>query len=256
MKSADDGPRTERDDEPWLHSVRTKAGFEARRILAQGKKVMIKLRIGQRWQPSDERFTQRVYPSYEAYLSHQRTKLDALRHKSIAGHDQRFYDSLRKRLQKLPLELERRAVLCLAARQGTEVRAFIDEGAFAVGIDLNPGRGNRYVVVGDFHDLQFATGSVELVFTNSLDHAFDLNRILNEVHRVLVNEGFLLVEVGEPEGRGFYESLSWSSVDDLLGRIQEGGFQLEHRERFELPWIGEQLLLRKVARTGAPEETR
>ena len=49
-----------------------------------------------------------------------------------------------------------RTVLCLAARIGTEVKAFLDLGCFAIGIDLNPGTDNRYVVHGDFHDLQFA----------------------------------------------------------------------------------------------------
>ena len=55
---------------------------------------------------------------------------------------------------------------------------FIDHGAFAVGIDLNPGRDNRWVVIGDFHALQYADASVDVVYTNSFDHVFELERVL------------------------------------------------------------------------------
>jgi len=73
---------------------------------------------------------------------------------------------------------------------------FIDHGVFAVRIDLNPGRDNRRMVVGDFHALQYADASVDVVYTNSLDHAFELERVLAEVRRVLKPEGTCLVEVG------------------------------------------------------------
>lgn len=225
------------------------AAHEARRVVAQGRKLLIRARIGHNWRSADDRFARRLYPDYEAYLDHQRTKFDALRRKSIAGHDERFYAGLSERLAAAPISLEGRSVLCLAARQGTEVRAFIDRGAFAVGIDLNPGRENRYVVVGDFHGLQFHDRSVGLVYTNSLDHAFDLDRILTEVHRVLLDDGYLIVEVGRPDGQGFYESFSWSSIDDLAERIRAAGFDLQERRPFGTPWAGEHLLLRKVPRS-------
>ena len=79
---------------------------------------------------------------------HQATKFGGLRWKTVEKHDRRFYDELSARLKALPLDFRGRSVLCLAARQGSEVRAFIDSGAFAVGIDLNPGPRNRFVVVG------------------------------------------------------------------------------------------------------------
>lgn len=229
-----------------LSAVRDRLARESRRILAQGKKVLLRARIGEEWRPAEDGSQRRAYPDYETYLEHQRTKLDAFRESSIERHDRRFHAALGERLAELPVTFKRSAVLCLAARQGSEVRAFIDQGAFAVGIDLNPGRGNRYVMVGDFHDLQFAAGTVDVVYTNSLDHAFDLGRILAEVRRVLDPDGILIAEVGSGggEGRGFYEALSWDSVDALVARFAEHGFRLEHRRPFAIPWEGEQLLLR------------
>lgn len=225
---------------------------EARRIGAQAYQVLLKLRIGNRWAETEEAFARRQYPSYDDYLKHQRTKLHAFRHRSIERHDSKFFAALSERLGALPLSFQHKAVLCLAARQGSEVRAFIAQGAFAVGVDLNPGQGNRFVVTGDFHDLQFADRSVDVVYTNSIDHAYDLERLLAEVWRVLTDDGLLITEVARGAetgntGQGFYEAFSWASLDQLRHRIEACGFKLERQAPFEIPWEGEQLVLRKRA---------
>lgn len=221
------------------------------RVVAQARYTWLKFRLGENWDGAEAGLGRRDYPDYETYLQHQRTKLDAMREKSLRSHDRRFYTALCERLEQVPCPLERRSVLCLAARQGSEVRAFIDRGAFAVGIDLNPGRENRYVLVGDFHDLQFASGTVDVVYTNSLDHAFDLDRIMNEVMRVLADGAHFILEVGRGTesdfGRGFYEALSWKTVDDLLARLLPMGLEIVHRAEFELPWPGQQIVFRKAA---------
>ncbi|HEX6307607.1 MAG TPA: methyltransferase domain-containing protein [Longimicrobiales bacterium] len=225
-------------------------GRAVRRIGAQLRKTLLKLRLGQRWEQTESGLRRRVYPDYDTYIAHQKTKFDAARGKFVRRHDQRFYDALTERLTALATELKGRSVLCIAARQGTEVRAFIDRGAFAIGIDLNPGRANRYVVTGDFHALQYADGSVQVAYTNSLDHAYELDRVLAEIHRVLVADGLLIAELNggddEPSAAGFYESSSWSSIDDMTRRIEAHGFRLEQRSRFEVPWRGEQLVLRRT----------
>ena len=223
--------------------------WDVRRLYYQAKKALLRRRIGERWEPEGG-FQHRRYPDYETYVEHQKTKLSAFRSKSIIGHDRRFHAALSERLAGMALELKGRSVLCLAARQGSEVRAFIDQGAFAVGIDLNPGPGNRWVVVGDFHDLQFADGSVDVVYTNSLDHAFDLERILGEVRRVLRAGGAFVVEAnvgGEDDGaaqRGPYEALVWPDADTLLDTLANHGFALDSRAPFETPWPGEQFVMR------------
>jgi SAM-dependent methyltransferase len=223
---------------------------ELDRIRGQAIKAGLKRRLGKKWQEDEQGRVRRDYPDYETYLKHQRNKLDALRAEFMERHDPQFFKALTGRLEASSLQLKRARVLCLAARQGTEVRAFTDLGAFAVGIDLNPGKDNRHVLVGDFHDLQFATGAVDLVFTNSLDHVYDLDRVLSEVSRILVDGGMFMTEVGVGTLRGtkpgFYESLSWQTADELVAEIERFGFRLRSRSEFQIPWAGEHLQFVKV----------
>lgn len=223
---------------------------ELRRIWSQIRKTALRARLGQRWD-EDGTLARRRYPDYETYLAHQRLKVDALRARSIEGHDRRFHAVLSERLAASPVELVGRSVLCLAARVGTEVRAFVDLGAFAVGIDLNPGRDNGWVVVGDFHALQYARGSVDVVYTNSLDHGFEIDRVLSEVLRVLKPGGAFLVEIGlgtaEGGGAGFYEALSWERVDEMIERVAGAGFEVKERTAFDVPWTGVHVVLEKPA---------
>lgn len=238
-----------------LRAVPAVIARESRRILSQGRRVLLRLRLSSDWRPSESGLQSRSYHDYETYREHQRLKLDAHRAKSIRRHDARFFAALCDRLHEHRALLAGARVLCLAARQGTEVRAFMEQGAFAVGIDLNPGRDNRYVMVGDFHHLQFADGTVDVVYTNALDHAFDLERILSEVRRVLTPRGVLICEVGlgtdNGAAPGFYESLAWKNVDELAGHIGGRGFDLVGRSDFDVPWAGQQLVLKKDSPSAA-----
>jgi SAM-dependent methyltransferase len=191
----------------------------------------------------------RAYPSYEAYAEHQKSKLGTK--KNMAGYDLEFSEVLSRRLVRLP-KAPGGSVLCLGARSGAECAAFIKLGYFAVGIDLNPGEANRYVVVGDFHDLQYADRSVDLVFTNALDHAFDLDAIITEVDRVLKDDGYFIAEIVDPSARrrGDYEAAWWSSIDDVVGVVERAGFLVSARSMFEKPWQGAQVIFGKK-RVGA-----
>ena len=204
-------------------------------------------KFGERWNAEGDRFQKRGYDSYEAYLEHQKAKLET---HDFGRYDEEFRTALRERLGALEIEWPGRSVLCLAARIGTEVKAFLDLGAFAVGIDLNPGADNRYVVHGDFHDLQFAPGSIDVVYTNSLDHAFDIDRIAKEVLKVLKPDGLFMVEAvqGRDQGTnpGFFESFFWKNIDELIRQIEGGGFIVAKRSALTRPWPGEQICFRRA----------
>lgn len=206
------------------------------------KKRALFRKYGNAWSKKESGFLNRNYSSYEDYLAHQQSKLEL---HDFGNYDAEFHNALRQRLAALDVNWKGRTALCLAARIGSEVKAFLDLGCFAVGIDLNPGQQNRYVLYGDFHDLQFASNSVDFVFTNSLDHVFDIERMAKEIARVLKPTGVLIIEAlkGANEGAkpGFFESFWWSSIDELVKVFEKAGFQLTRRTDIAYPWGGEAL---------------
>lgn len=206
-------------------------------------------RVRFRWRPTSANapYQTRVYKDYRAYLRHQAGKLPRI---DLRDYDRTYRTTLRERLQSLPRSWDGARVLCLGARIGTEVKAFLDVRAFAIGIDLNPGPANHYVVHGDFHQLQYPDGSADVVFSNSLDHVFDVPRWMAEVRRVLRPAGMLLLEVGRGLHEGgrpeFYESLCWNSVEELVAEIERHGFQLRSRHEFTAPAAGVQLVMERT----------
>jgi SAM-dependent methyltransferase len=195
----------------------------------------------------DEHFQARRYNSYEQYLEHQKLKVGFL---NLSDYDQKFREALAERLRTMEFVEHGSRVVCLAARIGSEVKAFKDVGCFAVGIDLNPGEDNQHVLHGDFHDLQFADSSVDFIYSNSLDHAFDIEKIVKEVKRALRPDGIFLVEAirGSDEGVApqDFESFFWESIEDLVDLFEKLGLELVGKLPFEQPWKGIQLQLRNV----------
>ena len=230
--------------------------FDPRRLRTHLDHVKLKKQISLDWKNvnGDGRFRSREYDSYEQYVEHQREKLETIRrrfsHEILPEYDVTFREALRDRLSKLDIDWSHSNALCLAARIGTEVKAFLDVGAFAIGIDLNPGEENKYVVTGDFHNLQYADHSIDVIYSNSLDHAFDMEKILTEARRVLRPTGHLIVEPvqGREEGPDpqYYEAFSWPKIDDFADLIESNSFKLVNRTTFTVPWNGEQLVF-KVA---------
>lgn len=166
------------------------------------------------WTETSGGMRNRRYASYEQYVEHQKSKLGVI--KKIEKKSQRLHDALRERLPLIEAVKPGRSVLCLGARSGAECAAFCEMGLYAIGVDLNPGPENRYVVYGDFHALQFSDNSVDLVYTNSLDHSFDLAKVISEVRRVVKPGGTFIAEImlgdKDTDGRppGDFEALWWS----------------------------------------------
>lgn len=173
------------------------------------------------WQQGDA-LARRQYDSYESYLAHQASKLEGISHR-LEETEAEDLASFRERFSHCPGLEACRSVLCLGARLGTEVRALHELGYFAVGIDLNPGADNAYVLPGDFHRLVFADGSVDAVYTNALDHVFELERVVAEVRRVLRPGGLFIADIiaGFEEGftPGNFEALHWKTTEEFAERI-------------------------------------
>jgi SAM-dependent methyltransferase len=186
------------------------------------------------------------YKNYEEYISHQGSKLKQ--------NLQRFLDLFDKRYKIIFSRIKDMVdvsgvtggkVLCLGARRGEEVKAFRELGfSDSIGIDLYPGPDNQYVITGDFHSLDYPSEHFDVLYTNSPDHAFDLDKMISECDRVLKKNGALLLEVSKnvkhtPEWkdhrgrnlieRNSWESLLWNSPEDVIelfkkvGNFEEAG---------------------------------
>jgi SAM-dependent methyltransferase len=226
--------------------------FPARKERRQAAKAEARAQrfASEEWQ-RDSALARRGYDSYESYVAHQASKLDVAYERRAEKDEDEVAEFTASFDRIVPLAACRN-VLCLGARLGAEVRALRDLGYFAVGIDLNPGKDNPYVHYGDFHALAFRDGSVDAVYTNALDHVFDLARVVKEVHRVLRPDGLFIADVlpGFEEGflPGRYEATYWRRTDELLNAIMAGGpfSKVDFRElpaRGRNPWS--QALFRK-----------
>ena len=178
----------------------------------------------------------RKYKDYNEYLKHQSSKLS----KALKKNKRRVIVSNRgersKKFQKIlkgyvPYMIEGK-VLCLGARNGAEVIAFRNMGfKDAIGIDLNPGKDNEYVIKGDFHNMEFEDNSFHNVFTNSLDHIFDIRKLSKEISRVMVVSGRLVLEISHfikgkdmkytVEDAKLYESFCIDSFEDIKEGFEE-----------------------------------
>jgi SAM-dependent methyltransferase len=219
------------------------------------RKRSLARKFGEAWDFESDGFQKRRYASYDDYLAHQAAKLET---HEFGDYDTEFRNALRERLVGLDIDWLDRHVLCLGARIGTEVKAFLELGATAIGIDLNPGKNNPYVVQGDFHDLQFAAGSMDVVYTNSLDHAFDIERIAKEVFRVLKPGGLFILEAvhGRDQGisPGFFESFFWKNTDELVRTFENAAFTVCRRTPITRPWPGEQIQFQAAAISKSPAQ--
>jgi SAM-dependent methyltransferase len=175
----------------------------------------------ERWQHGD--LPRRRYGSYDDYLEHQSSKLDKIQDRRAEKDERVAIPEFVRRFRGCSALEGAGAVLCLGARLGAEVRALHELGYFAVGIDLNPGPANPYVLHGDFHRLVFPDGSVDVVYTNALDHVWNLEDVIREVRRVLRPGGAFVADIlpGFDEGftPGEYESTHWRTIDYLVERI-------------------------------------
>lgn len=199
----------------------------------------------------------RDYADYDEYLTHQKLKLDEMlktkggfSNEDVLNFRLKFYDRFR---HLIPLLKENAVVLCCGARQGTEVEVLRDIGfPNAYGIDLNPGQDNPWVRPGDFMHLDAKDNSLDLLYSNCVDHAFDLDGFFAEHHRAVKPDGYVLYELGTnmEGGGGAFEAVSWSRTEDVLMRLLRLYEDLIHVERDE-QWLW---VLLKGKRPVAPKQ--
>ena len=161
----------------------------------------------------------REYSSYEEYLAHQIKKTDndgrRQRLSKIAAARQQIFEERFKLLKFRNAFKEDDYGLCLGARYGEEVRALKTQ-CRAVGIDLVEQLPD--VIKGDFHNIPFPDEHFDFVYTNSLDHAYDLEKVFSEVERVLKENAYLCIDV-DFGAYGNHEAIIINDLNDLTSRF-------------------------------------
>jgi SAM-dependent methyltransferase len=170
-------------------------------------------------------FHYRDYKDYQEYVDHQGQKFEEIlkihggfTNQTIAAYRHRFY----RRFRHLPTFLPRSAnILCAGARQGTEVEVLRDLGFInAYGIDLNPGPDNKFVRVGDFIHLDNPDSSLDMIYCNAVDHAFNLESFFREHARVIKPNGYALYDIAiqneDTQKHGAFEAVGWKSEETLF----------------------------------------
>ena len=131
----------------------------------------------------------REYKSYKTYTNHQSEKTKNI---SLSWDFEKKVTLFKKRFS-LVKDYSSGKVLCLGARFGEEVVAFNSLGFEAFGIDLVPRASN--ILKGDFNNLPFKSELFNVVYTNSLDHVYDIDLIFENVYRVLKEEGYFILDL-------------------------------------------------------------
>ncbi len=173
-------------------------------------------------QKNDGTLNYRDYADYDEYVIHQKQKFDEILKikggfsKNFIFRDRlKFYARFKNLQHLLPPTA---SIICLGARQGTEVEVFRDLGfKKAYGIDLNPGPNNPYVREGDFMNIDTPTTSIDLLYTNCVDHAFNLEQFFTEHARVIKENGYALYDIACAEDvGGAFEAVSWDSEEAIF----------------------------------------
>jgi SAM-dependent methyltransferase len=178
------------------------------------------------------------YKDYQSYKDNQvvkpRQKEEYIRQKST----RKYNDFLRSFEKFNPFFGGMRRILCLGARFGEEVKAFRDLGHYALGVDLYADE-TDLVVEGDWNNLLFEDNSYDVIYTNSIDHCYDLKVMINEIGRVLTPDGIVIIDMAvqhchaaedkiieakfaDPER---YEAMLWNDDKDVIDPFVEFGFE-------------------------------
>ena len=208
--------------------------------------------------PSGATVLARDYASYEEYTTPQKQKFDEMlklqggfSNRTIFEYRRRFYRRFRQLKRLLPPAAR---ILCLGARQGTEVEVLRDLGfRNAHGIDLNPGPDNPLVRAGDFMNLDERDGSVDMIYTNCVDHAFDLEKFFAEHARVLAPGGYALYDLAADQdgARGAFEAVTWARTEDVLIQVLQH-FETIVNVKRERDWVWVLVRDKRVVRNSGP----
>ncbi len=137
-----------------------------------------------------------TYSNYEDYLNTQKEKTtDLKKFKSWIGTEWNTKLNGFKEvfMRNKVYVANKKNAICLGSRTGQEVKALIDMGIQAIGIDLVPFP--PYTIKGDIHNINYPDTTFDLVFTNIFDHALYPAQFCQEIERITQSNGIIIIHL-------------------------------------------------------------
>jgi SAM-dependent methyltransferase len=123
------------------------------------------------------------------------------------------------------------SVLCVGCRNTIELDEFRNRGyGDVVGIDLFSQSSD--ILVMDMHDLAFPDNRFDVVYaSHSLEHAYDLDRVLHEIARVGREGAAVAVEVPVRHKGSDADLVEFAGLDDLRAALEGHGMVIWEDEQ-------------------------
>lgn len=171
----------------------------------------------------------RNYENYEHYIDHQKEKTgDAARRLRLMNRFDKRKEYFLVRFghalnRDWPDEIgfqppaKDSKIVCLGARMGPEVAAWREMGyEDSIGTDLIARK--PYVIVEDFHALSFQDETVDVIYTNSVDHSSDPAKMFSETARCLKEGGYFICDIFLGHA-GAYEACLIENIEDVISIV-------------------------------------
>ena len=136
------------------------------------------------------------YENYKDYLTHQKDKTtNPEKIKVWLGEewDIKYRGFLEIFQRNKEYVLSKKKALCLGSRTGQEVKALLDLGINAKGIDLVAFP--PYTCEGDIHNINMRNENVDFVFTNIIDHSIYPEKFCSEMERICTIGGHIIIHI-------------------------------------------------------------
>jgi len=164
------------------------------------------------------------YNNRNEYFDHQLKK--TLKQDVIDNHKEKWdirVDRFINQFKDLDLPNDSK-ILCVASRYGEEVKAFRMLGHNCLGIDLIDWE--PYTIKMDMHNMIFGDCKFDIVYTNAIDHSWNIKNAIRELFRVVKNNGIVIIEI-EFNNPGEYETVVFSTIDDITNKIDNIKYDLK-----------------------------
>jgi len=166
----------------------------------------------------------REYKNKDEYFNHQ---LEKTTNKNVKKNKTRDWKGSIIRYKELFKNYgveENKNCLCIGSRYGQEVEALRNMNCSAIGIDLV--EFPPYTIVMDMHDLKYDDKSFDVLYSNALDHSWDINKSVSEMFRVAREKVIITILLNN---RGNYEVTVFDSLDDIIDIVKSLGIKYEYR---------------------------